>query len=417
MESIWDRANPQLRDLAVYQPGKPIEETARELGCEPSEIIKLASNENPLGPSPKAIEAMRDAIENAHLYPDGGAFYLRNAIAQKLNVTPDHILLGNGSNEIIELLAHAFLERGDAIVTSEHAFVAYKIIARVFGAQTIEAPSRDYGHDLDAILDAITDRSELIFIVNPNNPTGTLLSADAIEHFMTRVPPAVVVVFDEAYYEFVDRMPDTLRYVRDGRNVVTLRTFSKIHGLASLRVGYGIAPPELIEVMHKTRQPFNVSGVGQVAALAALADEEHQRETKRLVDEGRAFFEKEFRAMKLSFVPSAANFVLVKVGDGLAVFRALLQRKVIVRAMKGYNLPEWIRITIGTMDQNRKCITALRQVLACSTGILPADCASHELPRLCVESPTSVRTTLHRPHKPLHRQGPSVAPDRESCPQ
>jgi len=363
VESIWDRANPQLRDLAVYQPGKPIEETARELGCEPSEIIKLASNENPLGPSPKAIEAMRDAIENAHLYPDGGAFYLRNAIAQKLNVTPDHILLGNGSNEIIELLAHAFLERGDAIVTSEHAFVAYKIIARVFGAQTIEAPSRDYGHDLDAILDAITDRSELIFIVNPNNPTGTLLSADAIEHFMTRVPPAVVVVFDEAYYEFVDRMPDTLRYVHDGRNVVTLRTFSKIHGLASLRVGYGIAPPELIEVMHKTRQPFNVSGVGQVAALAALADEEHQRETKKLVDEGRAFFEKEFRAMKLSFVPSAANFVPVKVGDGLAVFRALLQRKVIVRAMKGYNLPEWIRITIGTLDQNQKCITALRQVL------------------------------------------------------
>jgi len=363
VESIWDRANPQLRDLAVYQPGKPIEETARELGCEPSEIIKLASNENPLGPSPKAIEAMRDAIENAHLYPDGGAFYLRNAIAQKLNVTPDHILLGNGSNEIIELLAHAFLERGDAIVTSEHAFIAYKIIARVFGAQTIEAPSRDYGHDLDAILDAITDRSELIFIVNPNNPTGTLLSADAIEHFMTRVPPAVVVVFDEAYYEFIDRMPDTLRYVRAGRNVVTLRTFSKIHGLASLRVGYGIAPPELIEVMHKTRQPFNVSGVGQVAALAALADEDHQRETKRLVDEGRAFFENEFRAIKLSFVPSAANFVLVKVGDGLAVFRALLQRKVIVRAMKGYNLPEWIRLTIGTMDQNQKCITALREVL------------------------------------------------------
>jgi histidinol-phosphate aminotransferase len=363
VESIWDRANPQLRDLAVYQPGKPIEETARELGCEPSEIIKLASNENPLGPSPKAIEAMRDAIENAHLYPDGGAFYLRNAIAQKLDVTPDHILLGNGSNEIIELLAHAFLERGDAILTSEHAFVAYKIIARVFGAQTIEAPSRDYGHDLDAMLGAITDRTELIFIANPNNPTGTLLSADAIERFITRLPPAVVVVFDEAYYEFVDRMPDTLRYVHDGRNVVTLRTFSKIHGLASLRVGYGIAPPELIEVMHKTRQPFNVSGVGQVAALAALADEEHQRETKRLVHEGRAFFEKEFRTMKLSFVPSAANFVLVKVGDGLAVFRALLQRKVIVRAMKGYNLPEWIRITIGTMDQNQKCITALRQVL------------------------------------------------------
>src|SRR3954467_10441054 len=300
----------------------------------------MASNENPLGPSPKAIVAMRDSIENAHLYPDGGGFYLRNAIAAKLSVTPDHIILGNGSNEIIELLAHAFLQRGDRIVTSEHAFVAYKIIARVFGAKTIEAPACNYGHDLDAMLEAVTDDTEIIFIANPNNPTGTLLSAEAIDRFMTHVPEQVLVVFDEAYYEFVEPMPDTLRYVRESRNVVTLRTFSKIHGLASLRVGYGIAPPELIEVMHKTRQPFNVSGVGQVAALAALADEDHQRETKRLVDEGRAFFENEFRAIKLSFVPSAANFVQVKVGDGLAVFRALLQRKVIVRAMKGYNLPE-----------------------------------------------------------------------------
>jgi len=364
VESIWDRANPHLRDLAVYQPGKPIEETARELGCEPEKIIKLASNENPLGPSPKAITAMRDALENVHLYPDGGAFYLRHAIAEKLHITPDHIILGNGSNEIIELLAHAFLERGDAIVTSEHAFVAYKIIARLFGAETIEAPSRDYGHDLDAMLDAITDRTELIFIANPNNPTGTFLSGDTIERFMSRVPPHLIVVFDEAYYEFVDRMPDTLRYIRQGRNVVVLRTFSKIHGLASVRVGYGIARPELIEVLQKTREPFNVNGLGQIGALAALTDEGHQRKTKELTDEGRAFFEEEFAAMKLPFVPSAANFILVNVGDGLAIFRALLQRKVIVRAMKGYNLPEWVRITIGTMEQNRKCIAALREVLA-----------------------------------------------------
>ena len=362
MESIWDRANAQLRDLAVYQPGKPIEETARELGCEPSEIIKLASNENPFGPSPKAIAAMREAIEKAHLYPDGGAFYLRDAIARKLNIPPDHIILGNGSNEIIELLAHAFVERGDAVVTSEHAFVAYKIIARVFGAETIEAPSRDYGHDLDAILDAVTDRTEIIFIVNPNNPTGTFLPADTVERFMARVPPHLIVVFDEAYYEFVDRMPDTLRYIHEGRSVVVLRTFSKIHGLASVRVGYGIARPELIEVLQKAREPFNVNGIGQIGALAALADEEHQRKTKELTDEGRAYFEKEFTAMRLPFLPSAANFVLVNVGDGLSVFRALLQRKVIVRAMKGYNLPEWIRITVGTMEQNRKCIAALREV-------------------------------------------------------
>jgi len=363
VESIWDRANAQLRDLAVYQPGKPIEETARELGCEPSEIIKLASNENPLGPSPKAIAAMREAIEKAHLYPDGGAFYLRNAIAKKLNITPDHIILGNGSNEIIELLAHAFVESGDAIVTSEHAFVAYKIIARVFGAETIEAPSHNYGCDLDAILGTVTGRTEIIFIANPNNPTGTLLSADAIERFMARVPSHLIVVFDEAYYEYVDRMPDTLRYVREDRSVVVLRTFSKIHGLASVRVGYGVARPELIEVLQKTREPFNVNGIGQMGALAALADEEHQRTTKELTDEGRSYFEKEFSAMRLRFVPSVANFVLVNVGDGLSVFRALLKRKVIVRAMKGYNLPEWVRITIGTMEQNRKCVDALREVM------------------------------------------------------
>ena len=363
VESIWDRANAHLRDLAVYQPGKPIEETARELGCEPEKIIKLASNENPLGPSPKAIAAMREAIENAHLYPDGGAFYLRNAIAKKLNVTPDHIILGNGSNEIIELLAHAFVERGDAIVTSEHAFVAYKIIARVFGAETIEAPSRDYGCDLDAILDAVTDRTEIIFIANPNNPTGTFLSAETIERFMARVAPHLIVVFDEAYYEYVDRMPDTLRYVREGRSVVVLRTFSKIHGLASVRVGYGVARPELIEVLQKTREPFNVNGIGQIGALAALADEKHQRKTKELTDKGRAYFEKELAAMNLRFIPSAANFVLVNVGDGLSVFRALLEHKVIVRAMKGYNLPEWVRITVGTMEQNRKCIAALREVM------------------------------------------------------
>jgi histidinol-phosphate aminotransferase len=364
MQSIWDRANPQLRDLAVYQPGKPIEETARELGCEPCEIIKLASNENPLGPSPKAIVAMRDSIKNAHLYPDGGAFYLRNAIAAKLSVTPDHIIVGNGSNEIIELLAHAFLERGDGIVTSEHAFVAYKIIARVFGAKTIEAPACNYGHDLDAMVEAVTDRTEIIFIANPNNPTGTFLKAEAIERFMAQVPQNVLIVFDEAYYEFVERMPDTLRYVRENRNVVTLRTFSKIHGLASLRVGYGIARPELIRVMQKTREPFNVNGFGQIAALAALADEEHQRQTKALVDEGRAFFEEELAALKLPFIPSAGNFVLVNVDDGLSVFGSMLQQKVIVRAMKGYNLPEWVRITIGTMEQNRECIRALRQVMA-----------------------------------------------------
>src|SRR6266481_3423202 len=361
--SIWNRANPQLRDLAVYEAGKPIEETARELNVAPRDIIKLASNENPLGPSPRAIAAMRAAIGSAQLYPDSGGFYLRDALAQKLGFARENIILGNGSNEVIEFLGHAFLNPGDDIVTPAHAFIAYKLIAHLFGARTIEVATSDFQVDLDAVLAVITAKTKIVFIANPNNPTGSLIGQEKIDNFLTRVPDEVITVLDEAYFEFLGDPPDTIRHVRNGRNVVILRTFSKIHGLASLRVGYGIAPPELIEVLQKTRQPFNVNGVGQVAALAALADEDHQRETKRLVDEGRAFFEKEFRAMKLSFVPSAANFVLVKVGDRLAVFRALLQRKVIVRAMKGYNLPEWIRITIGTMEQNQKCITALRQVL------------------------------------------------------
>ena len=368
MESIWDRANAQLRDLAVYQPGKPIEETARELGCEPTEIIKLASNENPLGPSPKAIAAMREAIENAHLYPDGGAFYLRNAIAKKLNITPDHIILGNGSNEIIEFVGHAFLRPGDEVLTAEHAFVAYKLIAALFGACTVEVPGPDYSHDLHAILEQITPRTRAIFIANPNNPTGTLISQEEIDEFMSGVPNDVVVAFDEAYYEFLDDPPNTLRFVREDRNVIVLRTFSKIQGLANLRIGYGIARPELIRLLQKTRQPFNVNGIAQAGALAGLGDRDHERATKRLADEGRAYLQQQFAAMRLPFLPGSANFVLVNVADGQSVFKALLRRGVIVRALSGYKLPEWIRISVGTMEQNRKCIEALREVLARDTS-------------------------------------------------
>lgn len=363
MDSLWDIANPQLKDVAVYEPGKPIEESARELACDPGDIIKLASNENPLGPSPRAVTAMRRALANVQLYPDGGCYHLRNSLARKLGVMVPNLIVGNGSNEIIEFLAHALLKPGDNIVTSEHAFVAYKIVARVFGAKAIEAPARDYGYDLEAVLAAITPRTKLVFIANPNNPTGTLLTAKEIERFIARVPSNVVVVFDEAYYEFVDHPPDTLRYVAAGRNVIVLRTFSKIQGLASLRVGYGIARPELIALLQKTRQPFNVSGIAQIAAVAALEDEHHQRQTKAVVDQGRAFLEREFAAMKLPFIPSAGNFVLVNVGDGNRVLQAMLQRRIIVRAMRGYSLPEWVRISIGTMKDNTKCIAALRQIL------------------------------------------------------
>jgi histidinol-phosphate aminotransferase len=364
MPSLWDLANPQLRDLPVYEPGKPIEETARELGAQPHEIIKLASNENPLGPSPKALAAMRAALDSAHRYPDGGGFYLREALAKKLGFSRDHLILGSGSNEIIEFLGHAFLDRGDEIVTSEHAFIVYKLVAAVFGARPIEVPSPDLRHDLDGIIAAITPKTRLIFIANPNNPTGTLAGQKEIDRFMERVPPEVVVVFDEAYFEYLDDPPDTLRFVRAGHNVVTLRTFSKIQGLANLRIGYGIARPELIQVLHKTRQPFNVSGLAQAAALAGLEDDKHRCETKRITDEGRAYLEKEFAAMDLRFVPSVANFVLVNVGDGAKIFRALLERRIIVRALKGYSLPQWVRISVGTMEQNQRCIAALKEILA-----------------------------------------------------
>jgi len=364
MISVWNLANAQMRDLAVYEPGKPIEETARELGVQPGEIIKLASNENPLGPSPKAVEAMRVAPDSAQLYPDGGGFLLRNALATKLGCDRENIMLGNGSNEIIEFVGHAFLKPGDDVITFQHAFIAYKLIATLFGARTIEIVTPNFQPNPNALLDSITPNTKVIFIANPNNPTGSLIPPNGIDNFLARVPDNVVTVLDEAYFEFLDHPPDSLRHIRDGRNVVVLRTFSKIHGLASLRVGYGIASGEMIEVLQKIRQPFNVNGIAQVAALAALHDADYLAETKRIVDAGRAFLEKEFSTMKLRFVPSPANFVFVHVGNGPAVFKKMLARKIIVRPLVGYGLPEWLRITVGTMEQNTKCIAALKEVLA-----------------------------------------------------
>ncbi|MGH8100015.1 MAG: histidinol-phosphate transaminase [Chthoniobacterales bacterium] len=363
MKSIWDRANPQLRDLKVYEPGKPIEETARELNVHPNDIIKLASNENPLGPSPKAVAAMRAGLGGAHIYPDGGAFYLRNALGTQLGLALDNIILGNGSNEIIEFLGHAFLRPGDEVVISQYAFIAYRIMATFFGARTIEAPAHNFGHDLGTMLNAIGPKTRLIFIANPNNPTGTLLDQRQIDNFMASLPENIVAVFDEAYFEFLDRPPDMLGYVREGRNIVVLRTFSKIHGLASLRVGYGIAPRELIDVLQKTREPFNVNGLAQIGALAALEDEAHSRETKRIVDAGRNFLQEQFAKMQLSFIPSSGNFVTVNVGDGPALFRKLLAQKIIVRPLQSYGLSEWLRITIGTGEQNEKCIATLKMCL------------------------------------------------------
>lgn len=361
-------AHSHVLNLVAYEPGKPVEELAREMGLEPDRIVKLASNENPLGPSPKALEAMRRTLERAHFYPDGGAWALRNAIAEKLGLSRENVILGNGSNEIIEFLGHAFLSPGDEVVTAGHAFAVYSLMAQLFGAKTVEVPDPDYTHDLDAMLTAITPRTRQVFIANPNNPTGTMVGQEAIDRFMANVPDHVVVVFDEAYFEFLDHAPDVLRYVREDRNVVVMRTFSKIQGLANLRIGYGLAPARIAAILQKTRQPFNANGIAQAGALAGLLDEDHMCRTKELTDQGRVFLESEFTSMGLEFVPSVANFVLLHVGDGDAVFQALLKRGVIVRAMRSYKLPDWIRVSVGTMEQNRQFIQELRELQ--SAGLL-----------------------------------------------
>ena len=363
MSDIWNLAHPWLRELVSYEPGKPIEDVARELGLEPEAIIKLASNENPLGPSPKALAAMQEMLLRSHFYPDGGGYYLREAIAQKFGLERGNVILGCGSNEIIEFIGHAFLRPGDEIVTSRHAFVVYKLMATLFGAVTIEVPDPNYEHDLDAMLAAITPKTREVFIANPNNPTGTLLRQPAIDRFMAQVPEHVVVVFDEAYHEFLDEPPDTLKFVREGRNVVVLRTFSKIQGLANLRIGYGIARPGLIDVLQKTRQPFNANGIAQAGALAGLKDEEHQRKTRELTTAGRNLLQAEFGKLGLEYVPSFANFVLVKVGSGKATFQALLKKGIIVRDMTSYCLPEWIRVSIGTERQNERFLSELKALL------------------------------------------------------
>lgn len=357
-------ANSFVCDLVAYEPGKPIDETARELGLEASEIVKLASNENPLGPSPLAQAAMMAAINEAHIYPDGGGYRLRHAIAEEFSLSMDHVILGNGSNEIIELLCHTFLNRQAELIAAEHAFVVYQLMATLFGARYVKVPDPGFVHDLDAMADAITPQTRLVFIANPNNPTGTMVGQAAIDRFMARVPEQVVVVFDEAYYEFPENPPDTLQYVRAGRNVCVLRTFSKIHGLAALRVGYGLASPAVAKLLQKARQPFNVNAIAQAGALAALKDTNHIAKTRNVNLEGMKFYEDAFRQRGLEFVPSYANFLLVRVGQGDQLFRNMLKQGVIIRAMSSYGLPDWVRISIGTAAQNARCLEVLDSVLA-----------------------------------------------------
>ena len=363
--SVLSALNPALANLPVYQPGRPIEEVAREHNLPVESVIKLASNENPLGPSPKAVAAMRKALESLHLYPDGNAFYLKRKLAEKLAVKTHQIVFGNGSNEIIEFLGHAFMRPGVDVVVSEYCFAIYPIMARMFGANVVSVPARGLGHDLPAMLRAITPETRVMFVANPNNPTGTLAPRKEIEELVAQVPDSVLLVMDEAYIDFLDERADLLPLVRSRNkpNLLLMRTFSKIYGLAGLRLGYGIGHPELISALEKVRQPFNINSLIQAGAIAALDDQEHLENTKRNNREGLDFFSKELRALNLEFASSAANFVLVRVGDGQKVFESMQGAGVITRPMGGYKLPEWIRITVGMSDENRRCLAALKSAL------------------------------------------------------
>jgi histidinol-phosphate aminotransferase len=356
-------ANRFVCDVPVYEPGRPIEEVAREIGLQPSRVIKLASNENALGPSPKALAAMRAALKTAHLYPDGGVFYLRQTLAKKLRVQPENLIFGAGSNEVIEFLYHTFVAPGDEVVVGEKAFVIYAIMAKMFQAQCVEVPFRDgHTHDLAGMRDAITAKTKLVFVANPNNPSGTRVSNAALAKFIRSLPAHVICVLDEAYYEFLDDPPPSIAWAMK-HNVVVLRTFSKIVGLAGLRIGYGVAQKDGIALMQRVRQPFNVNAIAQAGALAALADDAHIRRTKKLTRQGLAYFYREFDKLGLEYVPSHANFVLVRVGQGGEVFLALQRQGVIVRPMAGYKLPEWIRVTVGLPAENRRFVATLRAIL------------------------------------------------------
>ena len=361
-------AKEWISDLRVYEPGKPMEEVARELGFDDiAEIVKVASNENELGPSPMAIEAMQEAIPEMHRYPDGGAFYLKKKLADKLGVESENVLFGCGSNELIVFLCHVFMGPGKNLIMGAEAFAVYFLANALYQGDTIRVPMPEHVHDLDAMLEAITPDTRLICICNPNNPTGTMITPEAIDTFIEKLPDHVVAVFDEAYFEVMpDSMkPDVLKHIRAGKeNIIILRTFSKAYGLAGLRIGYAVAQPELINLLNKVRQPFNANLMAQAAAMAALDDDTHIAETREMVFQGLEFFERELPKIGVETVPSGANFILVKTGNGREVFLELQKRKVIVRPMDPYGLPEHIRITIGTPEQNQIMLEALTDVLA-----------------------------------------------------
>ncbi|MBI1978078.1 MAG: histidinol-phosphate transaminase [Candidatus Omnitrophica bacterium] len=359
-----------IQDVIPYEPGKPIEDVERELGL--LHVTKLASNENPLGPSRKALRAMRLALRKVHFYPDGKCFELRKRLAHEFSLGEDQFVIGNGSNEIIELLARGFLNEGDKVISSDSSFLVYPLITKVCGATYVSVPMKDFRYDLRGILDQIDERTKLIFIANPNNPTGTYVRATEVEDFLSKVPKDMIVCFDEAYIDFVEAsdFPYLLFHVKAGKpNIILLRTFSKSYGLAGLRIGYGMASRELIQYLEKARQPFNVNRLAQIGACAALDDRLFLWRTKHVISRGRQYLYRKFTKLGLSFVPSEANFVLVDVRrDSRLVTDALMKRGVIVRPMNAYGLDRYIRVTIGTRFELMRFIHALKKVLRKGEG-------------------------------------------------
>jgi histidinol-phosphate aminotransferase len=366
MPLSWEAlANEHILGIAPYEPGKPIEELERELGLR--DVIKLASNENPLPPSERVQKAVTDALATLNRYPDGSGFYLREALARRHGVTADHVVLGNGSNELIELVARAFLRPGDEVMIPHPSFVVYPMVVQAAGGIRVVVTLKDNRLDLDGMARAITPMTKMVFIANPNNPTATIVTAEEVEAFMARVPDRVLVVFDEAYIEFAQGpdFPDALAYMRAGRKTVILRTFSKAASLAGLRVGYGIADPNCVALLNRIRAPFNVNSLAQAAALAALEDDAHVLECLRMIEAGRAHLNDEFTALGLKYTPSRANFIMVDVGRNAAdVYQRLLREGVIVRPMTSFGLESALRVTIGTPEENRRLLKALRKVLA-----------------------------------------------------
>lgn len=364
-KTLQELARPQVMKLVPYNPGRPIEEVQREFGLD--DVLKLASNENPLGPSPLALQAIREVLQGLHRYPDGGCHSLREALGRHLTVKPEQLCVGNGSNELLELVTRAFVGPEDEALMGHPAFVVYRSVCQAVGCQIREVPLEDFTHDLNGILQAVTPRTKLVFLGNPNNPTGTCVTPSDLDDFVQELPKHVILVVDEAYREYLPRhlQPDLLRHIREGRYLLVLRTFSKVYGLAGLRIGYGVGPQEMMEILNRVRQPFNVNMLAQRAALAALQDSAHLAETLRMTETGRRSLQSGLEELRLSYVPSVTNFVLANVGlEGTAVASALFRRGVIVRSMEGYGLPTYIRVTIGTPRENIRAIDALAAVLA-----------------------------------------------------